>query len=86
MIVTVEKVREGFETLKAQVDEKQASLEAEKALEREAFEKALEAKYADQNARLEQILSVIVYTEDIEVPDEVEETVEQEQTQPPTYL
>ena len=42
MVEVVEKIREGFETMKAELDEMKANIDAEKELEREAFEKALE--------------------------------------------
>jgi hypothetical protein len=76
MVIQVEKVREGFETMKNELDQMKTNIEAEKSLEREAFEKALEEKYADRASRIENILSQIVYTEDEEVPDPVEETEE----------
>lgn len=88
MVEIVEKVREGFETMKLELDDMKANIEAEKELEREAFEKSLEEKYADRAERIENILAQIVYTEEIEVPDEVEEVVEAEETvsQPTTVL
>jgi hypothetical protein len=76
MVIQVEKVREGFETMKNELDQMKTNIEAEKSLEREAFEKALEEKYADRASRIENILSQIVYTENEEVPDPVEETEE----------
>lgn len=87
MVEVVEKIREGFEPMKAELDEMKANIEAEKELEREAFEKALEEKFADRAERIENILSQIVYTEEIEVPDtvdeaETEETTEQSVSQP----
>lgn len=77
MVEVVEKIREGFEPMKAELDEMKANIEAEKAIEREAFEKALEEKYADRAERIENILLQIVYTEEIEVPDPVEENTEE---------
>ena len=74
MVEVVEKVREGFEPMKNELDQMKANIEAEKELEREAFEKALEEKYFDRATRIENILAQIVYTEEIEVPDPVEET------------
>ena len=87
MVEVVEKIREGFEPMKAELDEMKANIEAEKELEREAFEKALEEKFADRAERIENILSQIVYTEEVEVPDtveeaETEETTEQSVSQP----
>ena len=73
MVEVVEKVREGFETMKTELDEMKANIENEKALEREAFEKALEEKFAEKTERIENILSQFVYTEEVEVPDPVEE-------------
>lgn len=78
MVIVVEKVREGFETMKAELDEMKVNIDAEKEIEREAFEKALEEKYADRSTRIESILSQIVYTEEVEVPDPVEENTETE--------
>jgi ribonuclease I len=78
MVEVVEKIREGFETMKAELDEMKANIDAEKELEREAFEKALEEKFADRAERIENIRSQIVYTEEIEVPDPVEETPTEE--------
>ena len=75
MVEIVEKVREGFETMKLELDDMKANIEAEKELEREAFEKSLEEKYADRAERIENILAQIVYTEEIEIPDEIEEEV-----------
>lgn len=87
MVEIVEKVREGFETMKLELDDMKANIEAEKELEREAFEKSLEEKYADRAERIENILAQIVYTEEIEVPDEVEEVAEAEETvSQPTVL
>jgi hypothetical protein len=83
MVEVVEKIREGFEPMKAELDEMKANIEAEKELEREAFEKALEEKFADRAERIENILSQIVYTEEIEVPDSVEETLTEEATEQP---
>lgn len=74
MVIVVEKIREGFETMKTELDEMKVNIDAEKEIEREAFEKALNEKYADRNARIESIMSQIVYTEEVEVPDPVEET------------
>ena len=87
MVVTVEKVREGFEPMKNELDEMKVNIEAEKELEREAFEKALEEKYQDRCVRIDNILAQIVYTEEVEVPDPVEEetTVAEEQPVDP-YL
>lgn len=82
MVEIVEKIREDFESMKAELDEMKVSIDAKKEIEREAFEKALEEKYADRSARIDNILSQIVYTEEIEVPDPVEETVEQVEPQP----
>lgn len=82
MVVVVEKIREGFEPMKAELDGMKANIEAEKALEREEFEKALEEKFADRAERIENILSQIVYTEEVEVPDPVEETAEETVEQP----
>ena len=76
MVEIVEKIREGFETMKSELDEMKANIEAEKEFERQEFEKALAEKYADRAERIENILAQIVYTEEIEVPDPVEETVE----------
>ena len=73
MVQVVEKVREGFEAMKNELDEMKLNIEAEKELEREAFEKALEEKFADRFARIENILAQIVYTEEIEVQEQVEE-------------
>lgn len=85
MVEIVEKVREGFETMKAELDEMKANIEAEKEIEREAFEKSLEEKYADRAERIENILAQIVYTEEIEVPDEeVEEEIDETVVQPTT--
>lgn len=81
MVEVVEKIREGFEPMKAELDEMKANIEAEKELEREAFEKALEEKFADRAERIENILSQIVYTEEIEVPDTVDETETEETTE-----
>ena len=83
MVEVVEKIREGFEPMKAELDEMKANIEAEKELEREAFEKALEEKFADRVERIENILSQIVYTEEVEVPDPVEETLTEEATERP---
>jgi hypothetical protein len=66
MVIVVEKIREGFETMKTELDEMKVNIDAEKEIEREAFEKALEEKYADRNARIEGILAQIVYTEEVE--------------------
>ena len=74
MVEVVEKVREGFEPMKNELDQMKANIEAEKELEREEFEKALEEKYFDRETRIDRILEQIVYTEEIEVPDPVEET------------
>lgn len=74
MVEVVEKVREGFEPMKNELDQMKANIEAEKELEREEFEKALEEKYFDRATRIDRILEQIVYTEEIEVPDPVEET------------
>ena len=75
MVEVVVKVREGFETMKAELDEMKVNIDAEKEIEREAFEKALEEKYADRSARIDNILSQIVYTEEVVVPDMVEEPI-----------
>lgn len=83
MVEVVEKIREGFEPMKAELDEMKANIEAEKELEREAFEKALEEKFADRAERIENIRSQIVYTEEVEVPDPVEETLTEEATEQP---
>ena len=83
MIEVVEKIRDGFETMKAELDEMKANIEAEKELEREAFEKALEEKFADRAERIENIISQIVYTEEIEVPDPVEEMPTEEIAETP---
>jgi hypothetical protein len=77
MVEVVEKICEGFETMKLELDEMKANIEAEKELEREEFEKALEAKYADRSDRIENILSQIVYTVEVEIPDEVEQPTEE---------
>lgn len=82
MVEVVEKIREGFETMKAELDEMKANIDAEKALEREEFEKALEEKFADRAERIENIRSQIVYTEEVEVPDPVEETADEAVAQP----
>jgi hypothetical protein len=74
VVEVVEKVREGFEPMKNELDQMKANIEAEKELEREEFEKALEEKYFDRATRIDRILEQIVYTEEIEVPDPVEET------------
>jgi hypothetical protein len=60
--------------MKNELDQMKANIEAEKELEREEFEKALEEKYFDRATRIDRILEQIVYTEEIEVPDPVEET------------
>ena len=78
MVEIVEKIREGFDTMKSELDDMKANIEAEKELEREQFEKALAEKYADRAERIENILAQIVYTEEIEVPDPVEETPTEE--------
>ena len=80
MVEIVEKVREGFEPMKAELDEMKANIEAEKAVEREEFEKELEAKFADRAERIDNILSQIVYTEEVEVPDPIEEQTTEEPT------
>ena len=63
MVELVERVREGFETMKGELDEMKANIETEKQIEREAFERSLEEKYADRAERIENILAQIVYTE-----------------------
>lgn len=81
MVEIVEKIREGFETMKSELDDMKANIEAEKEFEREQFEKALAEKYADRAERIENILAQIVYTEEVEVPDpveEIDETTEEE--------
>ena len=74
MVITVEKIREGFETMKSELDDMKVNIDAEKEIEREAFEKALNEKYAEKEERIEKMLSVIVYTEEVEIPDPVVET------------
>ena len=79
MVEVVEKIVVGFEPMKAELDEMKINIEAEKELEREEFEKALAEKYADRVERIEKLIATITYTEEVEVPDLVEET-EEEQT------
>lgn len=86
MFVEVEKVREGFEPMKAELDEMKVNIDKEKEAERQEFEKALEEKYADRSARIENILAQIVYIEEVEVPDPVEEFSETEEQQPITAI
>ena len=86
MVEVVEKVREGFETMKLELDDMKANIDTEKALEREEFEKKLEEKFAEKTERIENILSQIVYTEEVEVPDPVEETETETQTDFQTTL
>lgn len=86
MFVEVEKVREGFEPMKAELDEMKVNIDKEKEAERQEFEKALEEKYADRSARIENILTQIVYIEEVEVPDPVEEFSETEEQQPITAI
>lgn len=84
MVEVVEKVVEGFEPMKAELDDMKINIEAEKELEREAFEKALTEKYADRVERIEKLLATITYTEEVEIPDPVEEAeVEEDVTEQP---
>lgn len=76
MVEVVEKVVVGFEPMKLELDEMKINIEAEKQIEREEFEKALEEKYADRVERIDKLLATITYTEEVEVPDIVEEPAE----------
>lgn len=84
MVEVVEKVREGFENMKLELDAMKLNIQAEKETERIAFEKALEEKYADRSERIDKILSQIVYTEEIEVLDPAEQITD-ESTQQSIY-
>ena len=83
MVEVVEKIVVGFEPMKAELDEMKINIEAEKEIEREEFEKALEEKYADRVERIEKLLATITYKEEVEVPDPVEEVETEEMTEQP---